>query len=72
MIINYKKCIDIRKNKMLSITELAHKASVSYFTVKRFEGGSRLKLESYKRILSGLGYTVEEAYKEGLIVDDEL
>lgn len=57
---NVKK---IREAKLLSKSELARKASVSVLTVGRIERGEECRMETMRKIILALGYTLEEKNK---------
>jgi len=57
---NVKK---IRESKLLSKAELARKANVSSLTIDRIERGEACRLETMRKIILALGYTLDEKNK---------
>ena len=60
---NQNKVKLIREAKIMSKSELARKAGVSPLTIDRIEKGERCRLETMRKILLALGYTLEEKEK---------
>ena len=50
----------IREEKMMSKAELARKAGVSVQTIDRIEKGMSCRLDTKRKILLALGYSLEE------------
>ncbi|MDD2898467.1 MAG: helix-turn-helix transcriptional regulator [Desulfuromonadaceae bacterium] len=53
----------IRESRLLSKSELARKAGVSVITVGRIERGEECRMETMRKIILALGYTIEEKGK---------
>jgi predicted transcriptional regulator len=60
----FKKC---REHQLLSVTELAKKSEVSPSVVNNIELSKPSRLESLRRVISGLGLTVDEARAQKFI-----
>jgi predicted transcriptional regulator len=70
MQINGDAFMKARKNKLLSVSELARLADVSAMVISNLEFGKRQpKIGSIKKIIQGLGLTIEEARSLRLIED---
>lgn len=61
------KCINkvksIRESKLMSKSELARKAGVSALTVDRIERGESCRLETKRKIILALGYSLDDKNK---------
>jgi DNA-binding XRE family transcriptional regulator len=53
----------IRESKLLSKAELARKANVSSLTIDRVERGESCRLETMRKIILALGFSLEEKEK---------
>ena len=53
----------IRESRLLSKAELARKAGVSSLTIDRIERGEKCRLETMRKILLALGFSLEEKEK---------
>jgi DNA-binding XRE family transcriptional regulator len=53
----------IRESKLLSKAELARKAHVSSLTIDRVERGEPCRLETMRKIILALGYSLDEKEK---------
>jgi DNA-binding XRE family transcriptional regulator len=53
----------IRENKLMSKAELARKAGVSSLTIDRVERGEACRMETMRKIILALGYTLDEKNK---------
>lgn len=53
----------IREQKLMSKSELARKAGVSVVTIDRIERGEQCRLETKRKIILALGYSVEDRDK---------
>ena len=53
----------IRESKLLSKAELARKANVSSLTIDRVERGEPCRLETMRKIILALGYSLDEKEK---------
>lgn len=53
----------IRESRLMSKSELARKAGVSTLTVDRIERGEHCRMETMRKIILALGYTLEEKDK---------
>ncbi len=53
----------IRESRLLSKSELARKAGVSVLTVGRIERGEECRMETMRKIILALGYSLEDKSK---------
>jgi len=53
----------IRESRLLSKAELARKAGVSSLTIDRIERGEKCRLDTMRKIILALGYSLEEKEK---------
>lgn len=53
----------LREKKLMSKSELARKAGVSVVTIDRVERGEACRLETMRKIILALGYTLEDRHK---------
>ena len=53
----------IREAKLISKAELSRKAGVSFLTISRIEKGEKCRLETMRKILLALGYSLDEKEK---------
>lgn len=53
----------IRESKLMSKSELARKASVSVLTVARIERGEECRMDTMRKIILALGYSLEDRNK---------
>lgn len=53
----------IRESRLMSKSELARKAGVSPLTINRIERGEKCRLETMRKIILALGYSLEEKEK---------
>lgn len=53
----------IRESRLMSKSELARKAGVSPLTIDRIEKGESCRLETMRKIILALGYTLDEKNK---------
>ncbi len=53
----------IRESRLLSKAELARKAGVSSLTIDRIERGEACRLETMRKIILALGFTLDEKTK---------
>lgn len=58
----------IREQRLLSKAELARKAGVSPLTIDRIEKGKNCRMETKRKILLALGYSIEN--KDQIFGDD--
>jgi predicted transcriptional regulator len=59
-----------RENQLVSVLGLAKKAEVSGKVIRNLELGKTIRLESIRKIIQALGYTIEEAREKRLVEDD--
>jgi DNA-binding XRE family transcriptional regulator len=59
--VNYVK--EIREGRMMSKTELARLAGVSAATIDRIERGEPCRMETMRKIILALGFTLGEKEK---------
>jgi DNA-binding XRE family transcriptional regulator len=57
---NKNKVKSIRESRLMSKSELARKAGVSALTVDRVERGEECRMETMRKIILALGYSIEE------------
>lgn len=57
---NVKK---IREARLMSKAELARKAGISPLTIDRIEGGAACRLETKRKIILALGFSLDEKEK---------
>lgn len=50
----------LREKKLMSKSELARKAGVSVVTIDRIERGENCRLETMRKIILALGYSIED------------
>lgn len=53
----------IRESKLMSKSELARKAGVSALTIDRIERGESCRLETKRKIILALGYSLDDKTK---------
>lgn len=53
----------IRESKLMSKAELARKAGVSSLTIDRVERGELCRMETMRKIILALGYSLEDKNK---------
>ena len=53
----------IRESRLLSKAELARKAGVTSLTIDRVERGEKCRMETMRKIILALGYSLEEKEK---------
>ena len=58
----------IRESRLISKAELARKAGVSVLTIQRVENGLSCRLDTKRKIIEALGFSLKE---RGLVFDDE-
>jgi len=54
---------ELREKKLMSKSELARKAGISTVTVDRIERGESCRVETMRKIILALGYTLEDRDK---------
>jgi transcriptional regulator with XRE-family HTH domain len=54
---------NIREQLLLSKAELARKAGVSPMTIDRIENGEKARMETMRKIILALGYSLEDKDK---------
>jgi len=57
------KVKNIRESRLMSKSELARKAGVSALTVDRIERGESCRLETKRKIILALGYSLDDKNK---------
>lgn len=57
------KVKSIRESRMMSKSELARKASVSTLTIDRVERGEQCRMDTMRKIILALGYSLDEKSK---------
>jgi DNA-binding XRE family transcriptional regulator len=60
---SHNKVKAIRESRLLSKAELARKAGVSSLTIDRIERGEKCRLETMRKILLALGFSLDEKEK---------
>lgn len=53
----------IRESRLMSKSELARKAGISVLTVNRIERGEKCRMETMRKIILALGYSLEDKSK---------
>ena len=53
----------IRESRLMSKSELARKANVSTLTIDRIERGEKCRMETKRKIILALGYSLEDKNK---------
>ncbi len=51
---------EIRESRLMSKSELARKAGVSPLTINRIECGEECRMETKRKIILALGYSLED------------
>jgi DNA-binding XRE family transcriptional regulator len=65
----------LRESLMISKAELARKANVSSATITRIEQGRACRIETKRKIILALGYTISDKNKvfdENILVADQI
>ncbi|OGR25107.1 MAG: transcriptional regulator [Desulfuromonadales bacterium GWD2_54_10] len=57
------KLREVRESRLLSKSELARKAGVSTLTIDRIERGEQCRMETMRKIILALGYSLDEKEK---------
>jgi len=57
------KVKSIREARLMSKSELARKAAVSTLTIDRIERGEKCRMETKRKIILALGYSIEDKNK---------
>ena len=57
------KVKSIRESRLMSKSELARKSGVSALTIDRVERGENCRMETMRKIILALGYSLEEKNK---------
>jgi len=60
---NQNKVKFIRESRLMSKSELARKSGVSALTIDRVERGEICRMETMRKIILALGYSLEEKNK---------
>ncbi len=63
------KVLEWRKKLLMSRSELARRSGLSVITIARIENGKPCRMDTMKKILHGLGLTVED--KNKVFIEDE-
>ena len=64
MVMTVKKSLkQVRESLLMSKSELAREANVSPITITRIEGGKPCRLETKRKILLALGYSLSDSKK---------
>ncbi len=53
----------LREKKLMSKSELARKAGISVVTIDRIERGENCRLETMRKIILALGFSIEDRDK---------
>jgi predicted transcriptional regulator len=59
-----------RENQLVSVLGLAKKAEVSGKVIRNLELGKTIRLESIRKIIQALGFTIDEAREKRLVEED--
>jgi len=54
---------EVRESRLMSKSELARKAGVSALTIDRIERGEQCRMETMRKIILALGYSLDEKEK---------
>jgi DNA-binding XRE family transcriptional regulator len=54
---------NIRESRLMSKSELARKAGVSTLTIDRIERGEKCRMETKRKIILALGFSLEDKSK---------
>ena len=54
---------EVREARLMSKAELARKAGVSTLTIDRIERGEQCRMETMRKIILALGYSLDEKEK---------
>lgn len=57
------KVKSIRESRLMSKSELARKAGISSLTIDRIERGEQCRLETMRKVILALGFSVDEKNK---------
>lgn len=57
------KVKSIRESRLMSKSELARKAGISTLTIDRIERGEKCRMETMRKIILALGYSLEDKSK---------
>jgi DNA-binding XRE family transcriptional regulator len=57
------KLKSIRESRLMSKSELARKAGVSSLTIDRIERGEKCRMETMRKVILALGYSLEDKNK---------
>lgn len=61
--IGINKVKSIRESRLMSKSELARKAGISTLTIDRIERGEKCRMETKRKIILALGYSLEDKNK---------
>ncbi|MDD2273467.1 MAG: helix-turn-helix domain-containing protein [Desulfuromonadaceae bacterium] len=61
--IGINKVKSIRESRLMSKSELARKAGISTLTIDRIERGENCRMETKRKIILALGYSLEDKNK---------
>ncbi len=61
--IGTNKVKSIRESRLMSKSELARKAGISTLTIDRIERGENCRMETKRKIILALGYSLEDKNK---------
>jgi DNA-binding XRE family transcriptional regulator len=53
----------VRESRLMSKSELARKANISTITIDRVERGEQCRMETMRKIILALGYSLDEKNK---------
>ncbi|MFA7060835.1 MAG: helix-turn-helix transcriptional regulator [Pedobacter sp.] len=57
------KLKEVRESRLMSKSELARKAGVSTLTIDRIERGEQCRMETMRKVILALGYSLDEKEK---------
>ncbi|HEY3308491.1 MAG TPA: helix-turn-helix transcriptional regulator [Desulfuromonadaceae bacterium] len=57
------KVKSIRESRLMSKSELARKAGISSLTIDRIERGEQCRLETMRKVILALGFSLDEKNK---------
>ncbi|MHB8120886.1 MAG: helix-turn-helix transcriptional regulator [Desulfuromonadaceae bacterium] len=61
--IGINKVKSIRESRLMSKSELARKSGISTLTIDRIERGENCRMETKRKIILALGFTLEDKNK---------
>lgn len=69
---DHDKFIDRRTKMLMNRADLAMRSGVTWNTVQRLEEGYHVRADSLRKILAGLGLTVDQGLELGFLVSADI